>query len=129
MPNPLALEQAQRQLETDLKAAIARHADGKAHELDLSCGERGTPSIGALSDLPNGVELDVYRLIDAFHEDPVVEDAGLRVGHVTAIDSTAPSRSTGWKTPSPTTPTSTTAATATKRARSTPTPTSPRAAR
>ncbi len=87
MPNPLALEQAQRQLETDLKAAIARHADGKAHELDLSFGERGTPSVGALSDLHDGVELEVYRLIDAFHEDPVVEDAGLHVGHVTAIDS------------------------------------------
>lgn len=87
MANPLALEQSQHRLEADLKAAIARHADGKPHELDLSFGERGTPEVGALSDLHDGVELEVYRLIDAFHEDPVVQDSGMRVAHLTAIDS------------------------------------------
>lgn len=87
MANPLALEQSQHRLEADLKAAIARHADGKPHELDLSFGERGTPEVGALSDLHDGVELEVYRLIDAFHEDPIVQDSGMRVAHLTAIDS------------------------------------------
>ena len=87
MANPLALEQSQHRLEADLKAAIARHADGKPHELDLSFGERGTPEVGALSDLHDGVELEVYRLIDAFHEDPLVQDSGMRVAHLTAIDS------------------------------------------
>ncbi len=87
MANPLALEQSQHRLEADLKAAIARHADGKPHELDLSFGERGTPEVGALSDLHDGVEIEVYRLIDAFHEDPVVQDSGMRVAHLTAIDS------------------------------------------
>ena len=87
MANPLALEQSQHRLEADLKAAIARHADGKPHELDLSFGERGTPEVGALSDLHDGVEIEVYRLIDAFHEDPVVQESGMRVAHLTAIDS------------------------------------------
>lgn len=85
-----AIEQAKRDLETQIERAVANHEQQDGDEsLEVSLNFEGTDLSEGGDEAGEALRREIRSLVEQFHQASAIEGSGIHVQRLTAIDSDA----------------------------------------